>query len=136
MVRWRGDGKSPDNNRVTATSTVPDVSLDSGGTNYRPGIASVLSYAILLGGILTIAVTLYMVVVSYSSLPYWDGWTQVGIAAGGESPLSPAWLWHQHNEHRLVIPKLFLAADLSCFRPARTFLLVSIFLIQMLHWRC
>ena len=107
--------------------------MEKHGTSHRPRIASVLSYAILLGGILTIAVTLYMVVVSYSSLPYWDGWTQVGVAATGQNPLSPVWLWHQHNEHRLVIPKLFLATDLRLFQARQVFLLASIFVIQLLH---
>ncbi len=74
-----------------------------------------------------------MVVSSYSSLPYWDGWTQIEIAAGGGNPLSPAWLWQQHNEHRLVIPKLFLAADLRLFQARQVFLLASIFVIQLLH---
>ena len=96
-------------------------------------LASALSYAVLLGGILTIAVALYMVVVSYSCLPYWDGWDQVYIAASGGNPLSPAWLWQQHNEHRLVIPKLFLAVDLRLFRARQVFLLASIFVIQLLH---
>jgi hypothetical protein len=92
-----------------------------------------LSYAILLSGILTIAVTLYMVVITYSALPYWDGWIQIDVAANGNNPLSPAWLWQQHNEHRLVLPKLFLAADLRLFWARQAFLLASIFVIQLLH---
>jgi hypothetical protein len=97
-------------------------------------LASALSYAVLLGGVATIAVALYLVVVSYSCLPYWDGWDQVYIAASGGNPLSPAWLWQQHNEHRLVIPKLFLAVDLRLFSARQVFLLASIFVIQLLHW--
>jgi len=118
---------------VTATSTASDAALENLWEGYRLRLTSALSYAILLGGILTIAVALYMVVVSYSSLPYWDGWTQVGIVATGHNPLSTVWLWHQHNEHRLVIPKLFLAADLRLFQARQVFLLASIFTIQLLH---
>ena len=95
--------------------------------------AALLSYAVMLGGILTIAVALHMVVASYSSLPYWDGWDEVNIAALGVNPFSPAWLWQQHNEHRLVIPKLFLAVDLRVFGSRQVFLLSSIFVIQLLH---
>jgi hypothetical protein len=95
--------------------------------------SSILSYAILLGGILTIGVALYMVVVSYSSLPYWDGWMEVEVAAGGGSLLSPAWLWERDNEHRLILPKLFLAADLRLFQGRQIFLLASILGIQLLH---
>lgn len=97
-------------------------------------VSSLLSYAILLGGAITIAVTLYIVISTYSSLPFWDGWTQIEVAAKGTSPFSPAWLWHQHNEHRLVLPKLFLAIDLHLFRARQVFLLASIFVIQLLHW--
>lgn len=94
---------------------------------------SALSYLILLGGALTVALALYIVIATYSSLPYWDGWTQIEVAANGRSPLSPSWLWEQHNEHRLVIPKLFLAVDLLFFRARQAFLLVSIFVIQLMH---
>jgi len=95
--------------------------------------SSILSYAILLGGVLTIGVALYMVVVSYSSLPYWDGWMEVQVADAGVNLLSPAWLWERDNEHRLVIPKLFQAADMRLFQGRQIFLLASIFGIQLLH---
>ena len=96
--------------------------------------SSLLSYAILIGGAITVAVALYMVISTYSGLPYWDGWRQIEVAAKGNSPFSPVWLWQQHNEHRMVLPKLFLAIDLRFFRARQVFLLVSIFVIQLLHW--
>jgi hypothetical protein len=95
--------------------------------------SSILSYAILFGGILTIGVALYMMVVTYSSLPYSDGWLQVEAAARGEGLLSSAWLWERDNEHRMVVPKLFLAADMGLFQGRQIFLLVSIFGILLLH---
>jgi len=98
------------------------------------GTTSLLSWAILLGGFLTLAVALYLVVTTRSSLPFWDGWAQIEPAATGVSPLSPAWLWRQHNEHRLILPKLFLAADLELFQARQIFLLASILAIQLLHW--
>lgn len=58
--------------------------------------------------------------VAPSSLPFWDGWTQVTVLANDESPFSPAWMWRQHNEHRLPIQKLFLAADLRLFHTRHT----------------
>ncbi|MGC2112514.1 MAG: hypothetical protein WA655_23550 [Candidatus Korobacteraceae bacterium] len=97
-------------------------------------ISAVLAYLILLGGIATIAISAYMVIAGYSSLPYSDGWTQIFAANSGENPLSLRWLWRQHNEHRLVIPKLFLVADLRFFRARQVLLLASIFAIQFLHW--
>ena len=95
--------------------------------------SSILSYAILLGGVLTIGIALYMVVVSYSGLPFADGWMEVQVAAGGGNLLSPAWLWERDNEHRVVIPKLFQAADMRLFQGRQIFLLASIFGIQLLH---
>lgn len=74
-----------------------------------------------------------MVVVCYTSLPWSDGWTQIFVAARGENPFSLRWLWQQHNEHRLLIPKLFLAFDLHFFAATQKLLLVSIFVIQLLH---
>ena len=94
---------------------------------------NVCSYAILLAGFITIASCAYMMVVSYSSLPYWDGWVQVNYAADGGNPFALEWLWSQLNEHRMPIPKLFLLADLHWFHATQVFLLSSIFVIQFLH---
>lgn len=118
---------------------VASAARDSGRSTVRSPrgsqswIAIFLSYAILLGGMITLGITTYMVIVSYSSLPYADGWDEVGAAAYGWSQLNPAWLWVQHNEHRVVIPKIFLAVDLSLFHASQKFLLASIFAIQLLH---
>lgn len=93
----------------------------------------ILSYVILLGGIITIGFSAYIVVVSYSSLPYWDGWIQIDFAAHGGNPLTSDWLWKQHNEHRMPIPKLLLLADLYWFHARQVLLLASIFVIQFLQ---
>ncbi len=39
------------------------------------------------------------------TMPYGDEWTLLG-AATGQQPLTLDWLWSQHNEHRLLLPKL------------------------------
>lgn len=76
---------------------------------------------------------MYIAVAAYSSLPYLDGWIEADpVSHPGDPPL-PEWLWEQHNEHRLVIPKLFLLADLRLFRATQVFLLASIFVMQFLH---
>ncbi|MGA2369786.1 MAG: hypothetical protein ACLPPV_20010 [Candidatus Korobacteraceae bacterium] len=92
-----------------------------------------LSWAILLGGLCTIAVAVHTILVSYSRLPWWDTWEYIAAIAKGESPLSPSWLWRQHNEHRFVIQKLFFAVDLEMFHASQVFLLASIVAIQLLH---
>ena len=122
---------------MSVTSSTPVNSPATSADRLRAPLSrtsSALSYIILLGGIVTIAVTLHMVIASYSSVPFWDGWAQIGVVANGENPLSWAWLWRQHNEHRLLIQKLFLAADLRWFHARQTFLLTSILAVQFLHW--
>ncbi len=95
---------------------------------------STLSWTILVGGAITAGLALYMVVICYSSLPWSDGWAQIFVAASGKSPFSPHWLWQQHNEHRMVIPKLLLGIDLRLFAARQTFLLACIYLIEFVHW--
>ncbi len=86
-----------------------------------------------MGGMCTIAVAVYTIWVSYSSLPWWDTWEYIAAIAKGANPLSASWLWRQHNEHRLVIQKLFFAVDLEMFHANQVFLLASIVVIQLLH---
>lgn len=95
--------------------------------------SSILSWVILLAGIITIGFSTYMAVVSYSSLPYWDGWIQIKFAAEGGNPFTFDWLWSQYNEHRMPIPKLFLLTDLHWFHARQVFLLASVFVIQFLQ---
>ena len=95
--------------------------------------ASALSFAVLAGGLITIAVTVHMIVVTYTSLPFSDAWTEINAAVRGVNLLSPQWLWQQHNEHRIVVPKIFLAADLLLFRCRQIFPLASIGAIQLAH---
>jgi hypothetical protein len=42
-----------------------------------------------------------------SNVPYIDDWELVPAVAGAE-PLSPSWLWAQHSDHRIPLPKLLL----------------------------
>jgi hypothetical protein len=58
---------------------------------------------------------------------------QIDVVARGENPLSVTWLWRQYNQHRLVIPKLFLLADLRWFQAQQVSLLAMVFVIQFLH---
>lgn len=118
--------------QTTATTAVLEPQTSSKQTR-ASRVQATVSYAILLGGILTIGLTVYMVVVSYSPLPWGDGWAQIDPLASGVNPLSLQWLWGQHDEHRLVIPKLFLIADLHFFQARQVFLLISILVIQFIH---
>src|SRR5579863_4325364 len=94
-------------------------------TIHNTSISAILSWLIFLSGLISMAISAYMVISTYSSLPFEDGWTQMFAANAGENPLSLAWLCRQHNEHRLFIPKLFLTVDLRVFQARQIFLLAS-----------
>jgi hypothetical protein len=40
-----------------------------------------------------------------TNIPYWDEWGLVPFVTGTE-PVTLDWLWQQHNEHRIPLPKL------------------------------
>jgi len=92
-----------------------------------------LSYLILAGGILTALYSAYIVLVSYSSLPFWDGWVEIDFPATNSGMSVVDWLWTQHNEHRLVISRLFMLADLHWFHARQELLLAAIFVILCLQ---
>ena len=131
MVRRSGDGEGVDDHPVNSAVTTDNLLL-SNRTSRGGRVSVVLSYAILVAGLLTTAAAVHMVIASYSSLPSTDGWEQIDTAMRGVNPLSPAWLWTQHNEHRIVIPKIFVAVDLLLFRATQKFLLTSILATQFL----
>lgn len=122
-------------NLPSATVTARDVPAAEGCRHVSARVSAGLSYVILLGGMSAIAVAMYTILVSYSSLPWWDTWEYIAAIAKGESSLSPSWLWRQHNEHRLVIQKLFFVVDLKMFHARQVFLLASIVVIQLPAFR-
>ncbi|MBV8487921.1 MAG: hypothetical protein JO161_06545 [Planctomycetaceae bacterium] len=42
------------------------------------------------------------------NIPYMDDWAMVPVITGHE-PITLKWAWAQHNEHRMLVPKLILA---------------------------
>src|SRR5215510_9163906 len=50
-----------------------------------------------------------------SNVPSWDEWDMVPTLTGAQ-PVSAEWLWSQHNEHRVPLPRLVLLA-VNCFGP-------------------
>lgn len=94
---------------------------------------NIFSWIVVLCGISAIGVAVYVSTVSYSDVLYSDSWREIDPLVLHISPVAPEWLWKQINEHRVVIPKLFLAADLELFHARQRFLLASILCIQLLH---
>lgn len=91
-----------------------------------------LSYALLVAGLGAGVASAYIVISTYSPLPHWDEWALFDHLATGKG-WSPAWLWAQHNEHRILIPKIFFLIDVQLFHGRQIFLLASIFAIQLLQ---
>ena len=91
-----------------------------------------LSWAVLLCGLGAGAASAYLVITTYSPVPHWDEWSLFDHLAQGGG-WSVAWLWAQHNEHRIFVTKLFFLIDVELFHGTQEFLLISIFLVQLLQ---
>ena len=54
-----------------------------------------------------------VLVARYSSnVPSWDDWDMVPTLTGVQ-PVTAEWLWSQHNEHRIFLPRLVYLAVLK-----------------------
>ncbi len=91
-----------------------------------------LSYGLLFTGIGSAIASAYIVISTYSPLPHWDEWALFAHLATGKG-WSLSWLWAQHNEHRIFVPKIFFLLDVQFFRGTQVFLLASIFATQFLQ---
>lgn len=40
------------------------------------------------------------------NIPFWDEWDEIVPVLAGEQSANFAWLWSQHNEHRVLLPRL------------------------------
>ena len=61
---------------------------------------------------LAMSVAALALVATYgSNVPSWDDWDIVPTATGHQ-PVTLEWLWSQHNEHRVPVPRLLLLAML------------------------
>jgi hypothetical protein len=90
--------------------------------------------ALAAGAGLLVVSTIVVVVRTYTPLPKWDHWAEILWLHNyylGQWHIAD--LWRQHNEHRILFPRLFLLADWFLFRGANAFLLCSILLLQAGH---
>lgn len=95
--------------------------------------SSALSYCLLLAGLLTICLMAYNTSVAYSPLLWKDQWKFLQELVANHGHYSMQLLWKQHDDHRIPIPKLFYLIDLYVFHGRNVFLLVSIFLFQLVN---
>lgn len=84
-------------------------------------------------GLLVLLFSVVLTIRVYMPCPFWDQWTDIAAFADGKAP-SWHWLWSPNNEHRIVIPHLFIWADFALFRTRNISLFVEIFAVQVLHW--
>lgn len=91
------------------------------------------SVAIIL---LAIAAAIYcaaLTIRAYVPCPWLDEWRVVADIADGASPLSWAWLWSQHGEHRIAIVRLLIWLDYAVFGAKNYSLFVEMYCIQAAH---
>lgn len=100
---------------------------------YRAGPIDRLGWAWMLVPLAILATSIAAVFVNYSAAPWMDLWEPLNtyrhVLANG---LSFGDLWAQHNEHRIVFPKLIFLADLHWFNGGAVLELVLIFVTQAL----
>jgi hypothetical protein len=89
-----------------------------------------LGHLILLIGIVTVFSAVYLMRAGYSVVPFWDELDEMELYVDWlhKSPL--AWIWAQHNEHRILFYKLLFMVDMHFFRGRNWPMYVSIFCSQ------
>jgi hypothetical protein len=108
------------------TDTAPTSSL----SRVIGWLSESLSWLVLGGGIMTMILTAYLVILSDSPVPYMDQWWFIHRLHEYGSHFPLGYLWEQHNEHRIVVPRLFYLTDLYLFSGNNRFLLAAVYLIQ------
>ncbi len=94
----------------------------------------VVTSGLILMAIAMVADSVTTVVRLHSALPYFDEWDSLALFRDlitGQAPWTD--MFSQHNEHRIVFPRLFLFADYLFFGGQGIFDLVTIGAIQAAH---
>ena len=90
---------------------------------------------VLWGGAIAVVVTtLSALLASASPFPWWDEWETVaefGRVMTGSFRLAE--LWAQHNEHRLLFPRLVFFADYRFFSGMGVFTIATMLALQGVH---
>ena len=85
-----------------------------------------------LAAVYVVATSLHGVATLNQRLPYLDGWASVAEAIevdAGRFPLRG--LWSQHNEHRILVPRLLFLADHFAFSARGVLPLCVSWLLQL-----
>lgn len=104
----------------------PTQLTDRNATIVRRSFAAALT----LFGLLAFFTTIHIIIRTYSPVMFWDQWDVVRTLADAHHHLTLAQLWAPHNEHRILVGRLFCIADLKLFGGKNLLLLALTFLIQ------
>lgn len=93
----------------------------------RPAAARLLpALAVVLGGLFVAGSTIALALACRSPVPVWDQWDN--LVTGRTLTLS--WLFSQHNEHRILFPRLVFALDALLFHERNDVDLAATVLLQ------
>ncbi len=112
---------------------VADLNLALPSSNARK-LAWAGAAAAVAAAVFAVVSTLIWVVRAYSPLPFWDQWetvTELGKLYDGGFAFSDLVL--QHNEHRLVFPRLVFYADALLFGGRNLFSQTAVLGVQAVH---
>ena len=99
-----------------------------------PGwIDALLVWAGIALTLLVLATTIQIIRITYFPLPLFDAWDDWQLYLGYGKKYT-AFLFFQHNEHRIVVARLFFWIDHFVFHARSTFLIVSIVVVQALDF--
>lgn len=72
----------------------------------------------LMLGLYIVATTTGMTIRCWSAVPFWDQWENLIF---GPDQILSTWLFRQHNEHRILFPRLVFAIDTFAFDETNKF---------------
>jgi hypothetical protein len=109
-----------------SSSQIPAASHPASHVSWQARLAPWFVWAAWLG--MTAWAVLY--IEHYAlNVPHWDDWAVVPAYAG-ETPVTWKWLWSQHNEHRIVLPRALMVALLRATGDTRAAMLFSALLLS------
>jgi len=93
-------------------------------------VLAIFGYLFLAAGGATVASAAYLMRAGYSVVPYWDELDEMALYMAATHKSVLAWIWAQHNEHRLLFYKSLFIVDMHFFRGRNWPMYVAIFLSQ------
>ena len=90
--------------RKESTNFTPVQGVAAGSLNDKGPLRLVLLVWLAMS-----VMALALVAIYGSNVPSWDDWDMVPTATGHQ-PITLQWLWSQHNEHRIPVPRLIYLA--------------------------